>query len=96
MIDDSGSVLKFHSLSNGTVQRHIDEVALDVEKTLISELRGCKFANQLGESTFSADNILMAYVRYCSANMKCIVDEFLFVKYIRSTNKVNFQIKMCK
>ena len=74
MKEDTSSVLKCLSLCNGTVQRHIDEMALDVEKTLISELGGCKFAIQLDESTFSIDSILMAYVGYRSASMECIVD----------------------
>ena len=83
MKQDSSSVLKCLSISNSTVQRHIDEMALDVEKTPISELRGCKFAIQPDESTFSTNNILMAYVRYRNAGIKCNVDEFLFAKYFR-------------
>ena len=62
MKQDSSSVLKCLSLSNCTVQRHIEEMALDVEKTLISDLRRCKFAIQPDEPTFSTNNILMAYV----------------------------------
>ena len=33
MKEDSSSVLKYLSLSNSTVQRHIDVMTLDVEKT---------------------------------------------------------------
>ena len=60
--EDSGSVLKCLSLNNSSVQRHIDEMALDVVKTLISELRLCEFSFQLDVSTFSTVNILMIYV----------------------------------
>ena len=35
MKEDSSSVLMCPSLGNGTVQSHIDEMALDVENTLI-------------------------------------------------------------
>ena len=47
MKEDSSSVRKCLSLSNCTVQRHIDEMATDVEKTLISELRGCNSAGRI-------------------------------------------------
>ena len=75
-------MLKCLSLSNSTVQRHIEEMALDMVKTLISELRGRKFATELDESIFSTDCILMAYVGLSSARMKCIVDEFLYAEYL--------------
>ena len=87
MKEDSSSVLKCLSLSNGTVQRHIGEMALDVGKPFISELRGCKFAILLDESTFSTDNTPLTYVGFCCASMKCIVDEFLFAKYLRLVSK---------
>ena len=41
MKEDSSSMLSCLPLINGTVQRHIDEMALDVEVTLISETRVC-------------------------------------------------------
>ena len=87
MKEDSSSVLKCLTLSNSTVQRHIDEMALDVEKTIISELGGSKLEIPLEELTFSTDNIPMAYVRSCSASVKCIVDEFLAVKYFKLDSK---------
>ena len=67
MKEESIYVLRNLSLSNSTVQRHINEMALDAEKTLVLELRECKFAIQLDESTFSHYIILMAYVRLRSA-----------------------------
>ena len=55
--------------------------------TIISELIRYKCTIQLDESTFSTNNILMAYVRFCSASMKCIIDEFVFAKYLRLDSK---------
>ena len=49
MKEDSSSVLEYLSLSNSTVQRHIDEMALDVENTFISELIGYEYAILLDE-----------------------------------------------
>ncbi|KAL1234517.1 SCAN domain-containing protein [Trichinella spiralis] len=76
--------LLYQLLKNAkTVQRRIDEMASDVEKTLVLELQHCKFSIQLDESAFGCSNILMAYVRYYSQSLKCIVDEFLFANYLK-------------
>ncbi|KRZ66163.1 Uncharacterized protein T10_5120 [Trichinella papuae] len=64
MKKDSEPVLKCIPLTAKTVQRRIDEMASDVEKTLMSELQHCKFSIQLDESAFGCSNILMAYVMY--------------------------------
>ncbi|KRZ00798.1 Zinc finger BED domain-containing protein 5 [Trichinella zimbabwensis] len=69
------------------MQRRIDEMASDVEKTSVSELQHCKFSIQLAESAFGCSNILMAYVRYYSQSLKCIVDEFLFANYLKGDAK---------
>ena len=87
MNKDSSSVLKCLPLSANTVKRRIDEMAEDVEKNLISELQHCKFSIQLDESTFGSENLLMAYVRYFSKLQKCIIDEFLFAKYLKTDAK---------
>ncbi|KRY33526.1 zinc finger protein [Trichinella spiralis] len=62
-------------------------MASDVEKTLVLELQHCKFSIQLDESAFGCSNILMAYVRYYSQSLKCIVDEFLFANYLKGDAK---------
>ncbi|KRX34992.1 Zinc finger BED domain-containing protein 5 [Trichinella murrelli] len=84
MKKDSEPVLKCIPLSAKAVQRRIDEMASDVEKTLVLELQHCKFSIQLDESAFGCSNILMVYVRYYSQSLKCIVDEFLFANYLKS------------
>ncbi|KRZ15985.1 SCAN domain-containing protein 3 [Trichinella zimbabwensis] len=87
MKKDSEPVLKCIPLSAKTVQRRIDEMASDVERTLVSELQHCKFSIQLAESAFGCSNILMAYVRYYSQSLKCILDEFLFASYLKGDAK---------
>lgn len=61
-------------MSDNTVQRRIDEMARDVEKTLAAELQHSRFSLQLDESTFGNSNILVAYVRYYSRSKECIID----------------------
>ena len=80
-------VLKIFSLYNGTVQRRIDKMADDVEKTLTSEFQDCKLSLQLDESTVGSCNLLMAYVRYYSQSQKNIIDDFLFAKYLTADAK---------
>ncbi|KRZ66926.1 Zinc finger MYM-type protein 6 [Trichinella papuae] len=87
MKKDSEPVLKCIPISEKTVQRRIDEMASDVEKTSVSELQYCKFSIQLAESAFGCSNILMAYVRYYSQSLKCIVDQFLFANYLKGDAK---------
>lgn len=87
MKTDPQPVLKCIPLSGNTVQRRIEEMANDVERTLISELQHCKFAIQLDESTFGSSNILMAYVRFSSPSLNDIVDEFLFASYLNADSK---------
>ena len=51
-------------------------------KTLESELQHSKFSIQLDESSFVGSNILMAYVRYNSPSLMCVIDKCLFAKYL--------------
>ncbi|XP_076049445.1 zinc finger BED domain-containing protein 5-like [Oratosquilla oratoria] len=88
MKENSQPVLKCIPLSANAVQRRIDEMADDVEKTLTTELQHCMFSIHLNESTYTSSNILMAYVRYNSPSLNCIVDEFLFGKYLEGDVKV--------
>ena len=77
-------MLKCVSISVGTVSRRIDEMSNDVETTLGSELQHSTFSIHLNESTFGCSNSFMAYVRYNSPSLECIIDEFLFAKYLRA------------
>ena len=69
------------------MKRRIDEIAHNVEKTLLSELQCTKFSLQLDEATFGSTSVLMAYVRYFSPSLKCITEEFLFSKCLESDPK---------
>ncbi|KRY13214.1 Zinc finger BED domain-containing protein 5 [Trichinella patagoniensis] len=62
MKKDSEPVLKCIPLSAKTVQRRIDEMASDVEKTLVSELQHCKFSIQLDDQSLKCivDEFLFA------------------------------------
>jgi hypothetical protein len=80
-------VLKSVPLSASTVKRRIDEMAHNVEKTLLSELHCSKFSLQLDEATFGSSSVLMVYVRYFSPSLKCVTDEFLFSKYLEGDSK---------
>jgi hypothetical protein len=80
-------VLKSVPLSANTVKRRIDEMAHNVEKILLSELQCSKFSLQLDEATFDSSSVLMAYVRYFSASLKCFTDEFLFSTYLEGDSK---------
>ncbi|XP_023220930.1 SCAN domain-containing protein 3-like [Centruroides sculpturatus] len=88
MKKDFQLVLKCIPLSANTVQRYIEEMANDVERTLTSELQHCKFAIQLDESTFRSSNLLIAYVKFHSLYLNDTVDEFLFAKYLETNSKV--------
>ena len=80
-------VLKSVPLSASTVKRRIDEMAHNVEKTVLSELQCSKFLLQLDEATFGSSSVLLAYVRYFSASLKCVTDEFLFSEYLEGDSK---------
>ena len=68
------TVLKYLPLSANMVQRCIDGMAEDVEKTLTSVLRHRKFSIQLNESTHNSSNILMAYAKYFSSIQNQIIN----------------------
>lgn len=87
MKKDSSKVLKSLPLSAKSVKKRIDEMAEEVENTVVSELKHCKFSIQLDESVFGVSAILMAYVRYFSKIKGQIIDEFLFAKYLETDGK---------
>jgi len=87
MKKDSTNVLKSLPLSANSVKRRIDEMAEEIENTVVSELKNCKFSIQLDESVFGVSAVLMAYVRYFSKIKGEVIDEFLFAKYLETDVK---------
>ncbi|XP_071036604.1 zinc finger BED domain-containing protein 5-like [Parasteatoda tepidariorum] len=87
MKKDSVNVLKSLPLSANSVKRRIDEMAEEIENTVVSELKNCKFSIQLDESVFGVSAILMMYVRYFSKIKGQVIDEFLFAKYLETDGK---------
>jgi hypothetical protein len=52
-------------LSNDTVRKRIDEIAVDLEEQLIVKLRQRPFTLQIDEATFCGSvALILAYVRY--------------------------------
>ena len=65
MHQDASSVVRSIHLSNNSVSRRIEELAIDVEQQLCKVLQTTEFALQLDESTLRDNEaLLMAYVRY--------------------------------
>ncbi|XP_028656972.2 protein ZBED8-like [Erpetoichthys calabaricus] len=85
MHQDIPQILKTLPLSDSTVKRRIDEMAVNVENKLISILQNSSFSMQLDESTI-ADNdaLLMAYVRYFDEN-NILREEMLFAITLTDT-----------
>lgn len=79
--------LKTLPLSDTTVSRRIDEMAINVESKLVTILQRTSFSIQLDESTIS-DNIslLMVYVRYLDDNNE-LQEEMLFTVNLISDTK---------
>ena len=96
MKKDSQVVLKCIPLSATTVQRLIEEEAMDVEKTMTSEVQQCKFAIPLDKSTFGSFNLFMANVRFHSASMNDTIDEFQFANYREIDTKDEKKIHVWK
>lgn len=70
--------LKTMPLSDTTVKRRIEDMAVNVENKLISILQQCQFSMQLDESTIADNNaLLMSYVRYFDEN-NTLQEEMLF------------------
>lgn len=71
-------------LSNDTVRRRIDEMAVDVHSQLVSKLRKVKFTVQLDESTVrQGEALLLAYVRYIDEEE--FKEEMLFCEALKTT-----------
>ncbi|KAK9406799.1 hypothetical protein NXF25_005573 [Crotalus adamanteus] len=86
MHQDIPENLKTLPLSDSTVKRRIDEMAVNIEKNLISILQNSSFSMQLDESTLADNNaLLMACVHYFDEN-NTLQEEMLFaIKLITDT-----------
>lgn len=70
-----------------SAKRRIDEIDEEIENTVVSDLKNCKFSIQLDESALSVAAILMAYVKYCSKIKEQVTGEFLFAKHLETDEK---------
>ncbi len=78
---DPSTILKVLPLSNDSIRRRIDEMAVDIEDQLITKLKNTKFSIQIDESTVTDNKaLLMSYVRYFDSDCKCR-EEMLFTKF---------------
>lgn len=78
MHQDPNEVIKTLPLSDTTIMRRIDEMAVNVENKLIHILKNSSFSLQLDESTIVDSNaLLMAYVRYLDESNE-MQEEMLF------------------
>lgn len=95
-------------LSNDTICRRINDISVDMQQQLESELTGNLFAIQLDEATDSSnDSHLICYIRFCQGSKIC--EDLLFCKQIEgrttatelfkitndSITKMNLQWKNC-
>ncbi|CAH1966706.1 unnamed protein product [Acanthoscelides obtectus] len=82
----ASDIIKRISLSNNTVERHIDEMRSDIESFLCNYLQTTHFSIQLDESTLP-DNaaLLLAYVRFIM-NQE-IYEELLFARTLITDTK---------
>ena len=77
-------------LSNDSVRRRIDEMAVDVEETLCDILKNTAFSLQIDESTLHGnETLLLGYVRFIRGERIC--EELLFARTVL-TNKTGLNI----
>uniref|UniRef100_A0A5S6QS13 Uncharacterized protein n=1 Tax=Trichuris muris TaxID=70415 RepID=A0A5S6QS13_TRIMR len=73
-------------MSKDTVQRQIDEMAMDVEEALCDLLRRTEFVLQLDESTLPGNEaLLLAYVHFIKDEQ--LTQEFLFARELSTDTK---------
>uniref|UniRef100_A0A5S6QD77 DUF4371 domain-containing protein n=1 Tax=Trichuris muris TaxID=70415 RepID=A0A5S6QD77_TRIMR len=73
-------------MSKDTVQRRIDEMAMDVEEALCDLLRRTEFVLQLDESTLPGNEaLLLAYVHFIKDEQ--LTQEFLFARELSTDTK---------
>jgi uncharacterized protein (UPF0305 family) len=79
-------IIKAIPLSDGSVQRRIDEMAENIEETLCNMLRTTEFSLQLDESTLPGnESLLLAYVRFVKD--ESLVQELLFARQLETDTK---------
>lgn len=82
----ASDIIKKIPLSNNTVQRRIDEMSEDVERSLTDYLKTSEFSLQLDESTLpNNESLLLAYVRFIKSEKIC--QELLFVRTLETDTK---------
>jgi zinc finger BED domain-containing protein 5/7/8/9 len=80
MHQDPTQIIAALPLSDTSVQRRIDEMAVDVEDQLLYKLRKRKFSLQLDESTLSDNSaLLLSYVRFFDDDFN-LQEEMLFAR----------------
>ena len=80
----AGHQLASLPLSNDTVRRRIDEIAIDVKSQLTDILRNTKFSLALDESTVrDSEALLPSYVRFKQGSE--FVEEILFCESLKTT-----------
>lgn len=80
------NIIKSIPLSNDTVQRRIDDMALNTAELLYNVLRNTEFSLQIDESTLPGNEaLLLGYVRFIDNEQ--IKEEFLFAKYLETDTK---------
>ncbi|KAK9407781.1 hypothetical protein NXF25_006555 [Crotalus adamanteus] len=86
MHQDIPEILKTLPLSDSTVKRQIEKMAVNVEKNLISILQNFSFSMQLDESTTADNNaLLMAYVCYFDENNTLREEKLFAINLITDT-----------
>lgn len=79
--EEAGNQLIKIPLSNNTISRRIDDIAVDISDQLLNQLKDKEFAIQLDEATDSnKDAHLICYVRY--VHEKQLTEDLLFCKEI--------------
>ncbi|XP_072400769.1 SCAN domain-containing protein 3-like [Diabrotica undecimpunctata] len=82
----ASDIIKKIPLSNNTIQRRIDEMSEDVERSLTDYLKTTEFSLQLDESTLpNNESLLLAYVRFIKSEKIC--QELLFVRTLKTDTK---------
>ncbi|XP_072401045.1 SCAN domain-containing protein 3-like, partial [Diabrotica undecimpunctata] len=82
----ASAIIKKIPLSNNTVQRQIDGMSEDVERSLTDYLKTTQFSLQLDESTLpNNESLLLAYVRFIKSEKIC--QKLLFVRTLETDTK---------
>ena len=79
-------IIEAISLSDSSVQRRVDEMAVNIEETLCNIFATTEFGLQLDESTLPGnESLLLAYVRFVKDEK--LVQELLFARELKTETK---------